>query len=292
MRERGFFFGEHGELFGICTEPAEGAGAEGRPAVLLLNAGVVHRVGPHRKSVKIARRLAAEGFLVMRFDQAGIGDSEPRRDALPFEEGAIRDVKEGMDHLQRTHGARRFVLMGLCSGADTSFQATCRDERVVGAVLMDGYAYPTPEMHVRWWLRRLGSLQSWRVVAARRAAALWRRARGTQGAPAPAGPDRQYVRERPPKERFVSDLRRLVARGVKLHFIYSSGMPEYYNYEGQLLDALRGVDLRGHVTSEMFRGANHTFTELSSQEALVSAIVRWMIRLFDAEAPRVEGAAD
>lgn len=292
MKEKAFLFGKHRSLLGIWTEPS--ALAAGLPAVILLNAGVIHRIGPHRASVKIARRLAAEGFLVMRFDLAGLGDSEPRRDALSFEEGAVSDVKEAIDHLQKTRNLDEVVLMGLCSGADNSYQTACRDPRVVGALMMDGYSYPTPEFHVRRLVKRLRHVGSWTELARRKLAALERRARasletkrdGVATAPppvvTPGEPIRQYVREFPPRAKLVSEMIALVSRGVRLHFVYSGGMPQYYNHAGQFMDSFRGVDFKGRVTSEFFPEADHTFTELKNQEALVAAIVRWMRSSFPA----------
>lgn len=286
MKEKAFLFGKHKSLIGIWTEPP--ALAAGLPAVLLLNAGVVHRIGPHRASVKIARRLAAAGFLAMRFDLGGLGDSEPRRDALSFEEGAVSDIKEAMDHLQQTRNIDAFVLMGLCSGADNSYQTACRDPRVVGALMMDGYAYPTPEFHVRRFLKRMRHVDSWRALAKRKLAVLERRVRkslqgkrdGVEMIPpplvTPGEPIRDYVREFPPREQLVSEMTTLVARGVRLHFVYSCGMPQYYNYARQFMDSFRGVDFKGRVTSEFFAEADHTFTELKNQEVLVASIVRWM----------------
>jgi hypothetical protein len=92
----------------------------------------------------------------------------------------------------------------------------------------------------------------------------------------PGEPIRQYVREFPPREQLRSEMIALVARGVRLHFVYSCGMPQYYNYARQFMDSFRGVDFKGRVTSEFFAEADHTFTELKNQEALVVAILRWM----------------
>ena len=288
MKEKAILFGKHKSLIGIWTEPQAPDLAAGRPAVILLNAGVVHRIGPHRASVRIARRLAAESFLVVRFDLAGLGDSEPRRDTLSFQEGAVSDVIEAMDHLQKTRNIDEFVLMGLCSGADNSYQTACRDPRVVGALMMDGYSYPTPEFHVRRFLKRARHVSTWMAFARRKLDELERRVRGPRGektagvaaAPPPSvtpgEPIRQYVREFPPKEQLRSEMIALVARGARLHFVYSCGMPQYYNYARQFMDSFRGVDFKGRVTSEFFAEADHTFTELKNQEALVAAIVRWM----------------
>src|SRR5262245_2725973 len=112
-------------MVGLLSEPDPGVGHPARPAVILLNAGIVHRIGPARNMVEIARLLAQAGFLAMRFDLSGIGDSDTRRDGLSMEEHAVIDVGQAMDYLHRTKAVSRFVLMGLCSGADNGFRVAC-----------------------------------------------------------------------------------------------------------------------------------------------------------------------
>ena len=51
---------EH-SLIAIVTEPSAPQGA--KPGVIMLNAGVLHRVGPHRLHVLLGRELAERGFL-------------------------------------------------------------------------------------------------------------------------------------------------------------------------------------------------------------------------------------
>jgi pimeloyl-ACP methyl ester carboxylesterase len=279
VRERPLQFGDSGGMLGLVTEPERAAA--GRPAVLILNSGLVHRIGTFRNSVKIARRLATDGFPAVRFDLSGVGDSEPRRDAVRFEERWLGDVRAAMDHVERTRGVRWFVLMGLCSGADNAFRAACRDERVAGVVLMDWYTYPTLRFRfLRQWAR-IRQLRSWRRGAARLFRSAARRLRGpaglaaaTQEAPAP------YVREFPPRDEVAADLRVLVARGVHLCVIYSGGMLDAYNYREQLLDAFPDVDFQGRLNLEYLPDADHIYTELASQRALVEAIARWTGRCF------------
>jgi alpha/beta superfamily hydrolase len=67
-------FGRTRSLVGIITDPPEAERDPQRPAIVCLNAGIIHRVGPHRLYVKMARTLAAMGFVVLRFDFSGIGD--------------------------------------------------------------------------------------------------------------------------------------------------------------------------------------------------------------------------
>ena len=68
--------------------------------------------------VTLARELAARGQTVVRFDFSGIGDSEPRNDHLSPLAGCLADIKDVLDSVEGSHKLSRFILMGLCSGAD------------------------------------------------------------------------------------------------------------------------------------------------------------------------------
>jgi pimeloyl-ACP methyl ester carboxylesterase len=295
MREKALLFGAARGLVGVLTEPAADVTADvaDRPAVVLLNAGLLPRFGPFRLWVKLARRLAADGFPVLRFDLSGIGDSEGRKGALSFEETAQEDVRQALDHLERARGHRRFVLMGLCSGADNSFQAALRDERVVGLVLMDGYAYRTPEFYARYLARRLVRGRSWRrlgQVALDRVTAPLPPALRARLGHEPAGAVPDYVRAFPPREEVAAGLQRLVDRGVRLYAIYTSGMGDFYNHRAQLLHSFPDVRFHDRLALDYFAESNHTFTELRSQIALVEAVSRWARRAFPAHHGAVRAA--
>ncbi|MGH7928173.1 MAG: alpha/beta hydrolase, partial [Candidatus Binatia bacterium] len=75
MREEALLLGKTRSLVGILTDPPEAKRSTRLPGIILLNAGIIHRVGPNRMHVKIARTLAPMGFVVVRFDFSGIGDS-------------------------------------------------------------------------------------------------------------------------------------------------------------------------------------------------------------------------
>ena len=77
------------------------------------------------------------GFVVLRFDHSGVGDSNVREDKLPFEASAISETQEAINCLSRLRDSKRFVLFGLCSGTLTSFRTASGDPRVVGAVLLN-----------------------------------------------------------------------------------------------------------------------------------------------------------
>src|SRR5690606_5668052 len=117
------------------------------------NAGLVHRMGPYRLHVQMARRLAAQGYVVLRFDQSGLGDStlSPR-----VSDNRKRDeLAAALDLVARETGVARFVLGGLCSGADDAFNLAPLERRVVGLMLLDGVGYPTRGHQIRHYLPRL-----------------------------------------------------------------------------------------------------------------------------------------
>src|SRR5690554_5437998 len=101
MREKALKLGKTASLAGVLTEPRAGSGGD-RPGVLFLNSGILHHAGASRLYVKLARRLSAEGFTSLRFDFSGVGDSEARKDTLPFARAAVVEGREAMDFLQET----------------------------------------------------------------------------------------------------------------------------------------------------------------------------------------------
>ena len=108
-------------LVGIASR---GAHPTGR-AVILLNAGSIHRIGPNRLYVALARRIAARGDLVLRLDLAGIGDSRPRGtqpDNVVYSPTAVDDVGAAVAWCKR-QDARTVTVVGLCSGAYHALKA-------------------------------------------------------------------------------------------------------------------------------------------------------------------------
>ncbi len=117
-------FGSDDHLFGIVSFAA--AHAANKPAVLLLNSGTVHRVGPNRLYVTLARKLAAQGHTCMRIDLEGLGDSvlyKSGRENHPYPDSAVSDTERALRYLRDTIGCSHFILLGLCSGAHTAFHA-------------------------------------------------------------------------------------------------------------------------------------------------------------------------
>lgn len=287
MRERAIQFGTGGALSGILTEPASRGASAGRPVVLMLNAGVLHRVGTCRLHVKVARALAERGFPSLRFDFSGIGDSLPRKDTLPFQKSSVLEVKDAMDHLGAQKGAQSFVLLGLCSGADAAFFTALEEPRAVGIVQIDAFAYRTPRWYVNHYLPRALDVGSWRRALAhpKRTLDLLLRpeAKLQDRAVAENEPDAdapQYVRVFPPRAWTQEGLRKLAARGVRQYYLYTEGMSAHYNYAGQFLEANRGVAFGDTVEVAYWPDCDHLITARPHQKLAVSSITDFVARHF------------
>jgi pimeloyl-ACP methyl ester carboxylesterase len=273
--------GPEGQLVAIVSHPAGGRPrAASTPAVIVLNAGVLHRVGPHRLHVALTRRLAERGFAGVRLDLGGIGDSIASSDAATFRESAVADTREAMTGLGERLGARRFVIFGICAGADNALATALVDDRVAGVVLVDIAVYPTARSLVREARRRLaepGGLQGtlrWAVRKARRRlrSDLTRFRRGFGAEPPAEG------RENPQMEAYHSQLVSLADRGVGVLAVFAGMHNENYNHPDQLYEVF--PDLRGRVDRAYFPEANHTFTPLEDQVALIDATEQWIASRF------------
>ncbi|HVU51887.1 MAG TPA: hypothetical protein VHL80_14420 [Polyangia bacterium] len=278
MKERHVWFGATRSLSGILTEP-EPPRAAG-PAVLLLNAGLLHRVGPNRLHVTLARRLAAAGLPVLRFDYSGLGESEARRDELAIEQSALREGMEAMEFLETSGVADRFVPMGICAGAENAQRLAREDERVVGAVLIDGYAYRTAGYHLREYARHLFSRRSWgRLLASPRAVG---RTFGAVRAAAATPPERNpggldYERPFPPREACLAEMKEILARDVELYLIFTGGgMAEFYNHPRQLAETFPSLAGHRRLRHAFMKRADHTFTLCSHQEEVMASIEAWV----------------
>jgi pimeloyl-ACP methyl ester carboxylesterase len=251
----------------------------------MLNAGLIHRAGPNRLYVRIARALAAAGYPALRFDLSGRGDSDVRRDGSSFLHSSVAEARAVMDFVQKTTGFDRFVLMGICSGAINSLQTTVADQRVVGAIALDGPAYPTLGYHLRRIARRALRIDSWwRTIIGKNR--LGRRLRG-DFSPEPADVNQMILdmygqnRQMPPKSEAAATLHGVLARGARLFFIFS-GSWGLYNYQDQFRHAFPQLMSTGNIRVEYVKDADHTFTELPNQARLVALIGEWFQRTFPA----------
>ena len=287
-RERVVRFGPNQNLVGILTTPREVRA--GVPHVVLVNAGIVHRVGPNRVYVDIARALAARGFPVLRFDLSGLGDSASVSTTASLGEAAVADVRAAFEFLKSTREATSFIISGLCLGANYSFLAAFADERVRGVMVLDPTVPRTPRSRLVHLRRRVLHLATLREVVTLRHP-VWRRslARLRQVAvPEFAigwGAERVGA-ETPLPERDAAQnaLQRLVDRRVQLMLVFTGGVNHVYNYRDQLFDLLPGLDFRQQLRLEYMPHTDHAVSDRASRASLLDAISDWAVTTFPATA--------
>jgi hypothetical protein len=289
VRDEVVRLGPEGQLVGIVSHPPSGASparpdpaipAAPRLAFIILNAGVLHRVGPHRLHVLLARRIATTGVAGLRLDLGGIGDSIASSDAASFRESAVADTRVAMTGLSGALDADRFVLIGVCSGADNAIATAIADERVAGIVLIDPPTYATRRGQLRYLRTRASELGNAREVVRWAAKVAERRLRlaiallGRR----PVDDAPSEGRELPPVATYGAQLTGLVDRGVRICAVFSGIHGARYNHADQLFELFPA--LRGRIDVKYFPAANHTFTELDEQRALIDVVTGWMTKRF------------
>ena len=262
LKETPLRFGEQGRLLGILTVPSRAV--PGQPAVIIPNTGLEHRVGPNRLHVQIARALAAAGYVSLRFDIAGLGDSDP---APGQSASAVDDLRQAADALDARKLGPQCMLIGLCSGAHDVHRFAASDDRVVGALFIDGYAYPTARFKAIRWQQRLS--QPLRML---------RRLSEKPGEDQPPGIEVDLFRH-PPQAQAQADYERMLTRGAHLAFVYTGDVQYEYVYRDQLLDAF--PLLRGHAKVWYLPHADHTLTRRQTREELIALARDWLKGLLD-----------
>jgi pimeloyl-ACP methyl ester carboxylesterase len=280
MNETAVCLGSGDVLVGVLTEPDFPVDGD-VPAIILLNAGIVHRSGPSRMYVEIARRLAARGYPSIRLDLAGIGDSDSRQENLTDQEGNERDVRLAMDFLQSRLGTQRFLLGGLCSGADISHQVALRDDRVVGLIAMDAFAYPKFGYYVRRlgrWVRNPGYVYR-RAATILRSSPIGRVLFGRPRESERAQPLRMFERDLPPQDQVAAEIQVFMDRGIQALYVFAGGCP-WYNHAGQFFNNFPNVRFNPQIEVEYFEQADHTYLLVADRERLVDRIETWVTSRF------------
>jgi pimeloyl-ACP methyl ester carboxylesterase len=268
ISEQAVLFGGRTSLVGIVTKAVSPASAN-RPAIVILNTGIIHRVGHHRMFVTMSRALGAAGYTVLRFDFSGIGDSSPRDDGLSLVDACMAEIREALDWLERDCAASRMILIGLCSGADHAVLYGHTDPRIVGLVLMDPSIPPTLRYYVHYIGWRLRRLRSWFNVLSGRSRTLRMLMRHMLNA------QRYPMQNRIPRQTIERHYRNSVDSGIEILAIFTEETTRQ-TYREQMIEALPNVSFGDRLTLEFFPGSDHTFALESDRSRLIQLILQWV----------------
>jgi alpha-beta hydrolase superfamily lysophospholipase len=299
VHETPVLFGDGARLFGVLSEP-ERPDRKDRPALCFLNVGANHHVGPHRMNVELARELASRGYLSLRFDAAGLGEShatQGSRENRIYTKDSVADAKSAMSLLGQMRDKSRFVLIGLCSGAYVAYHATLEDSRVVGQVLLSPYAFEweegdpvspktrRPVQSTRFYARALLDRRTWvrtlrgEVDVREIARVLLERVHQCVDTGLPSWSARLRGRRRPKNEverAFGTICDREVESLMVLSFD-DGGVDMVARYLGNDARRMRG---RKNFTFKVVEGGDHTFKTIASQRMLRDIVTSYVTTHF------------
>ena len=283
-------------LFGIVSTPPKpdtGDALAQRPAVLMINSGSVHHIGPNRLWVTLARRWAARGITVLRLDLSGIGDSAARSgrpDNLVYSAEAAHDIGVALTWLRQQDGVGHCHLLGLCSGAFHALKAAVAGEPVVSSLIVNPLTYSWADcgqlgeglndyeivklsaryrqqfLSVDPWIRLLRGQLDLKMISG----VLVRRLQDAAG--------RSLVRLKqlcgaPPETELETEIAAAMRHKIQLKFVFAEGDPGHELMRRQSGRSFEDL-LRRHreMSIDMIPHANHTFTQLDSRERLIALL--------------------
>jgi exosortase A-associated hydrolase 1 len=269
------------QLVGVLASPTT---TPDRLGVVIVVGGPQYRAGSHRQFVLLARRLAADGHAVLRFDARGMGDSS----------GAPRSFTELDDDIAAAIDALRLacpevqkiVLWGLCDGASAALQYWLhrQDDRVAALCLLNPWLRSEAGLaktQVRHYYRdRLLQAAFWRKalsggVGLRALSGFWRNlAMAVGNRPRPAVNDKRTL---------TADFRVTMAQAWQAFpgpiLLLLSGK-DYTAKEflgGVAAEpAWRGALARRNVQRVDLPDADHTFSAAADGRACEQAVASWL----------------
>lgn len=270
-------------LFGIVTSPPDGEAR--RRAVVLLNSGGDHHIGPRRLHVSLAREWSKRGYFVLRLDLSGLGDSTEQpgqpRNAL-FPTNAIDDIRIAVEFMRSKYAVRDVTLLGICSGASHAVRAGMEGVPIDAVLAVNPLVFfwedsinvddvqPWEILHKPTaYLGKIGSLDAWRRLLFGDVS-IWRVAQIYFHRPLMAA--RAQLRNIargahiPLKDDLGLELKDLKARGVRIAFVFSRGDAGMRLL--QIQSGLSAKQLGERYSVRTIDGADHSFTRSRARAAL------------------------
>jgi len=270
-------FGPEGTLLGILTTTdVRQTDQRKNPVFVFLNAGLLHRVGPFRLHVRLARELAKIGFCSLRVDQAGKGDSLPRV-GLTHRQSVEADFDDILAVLESRLGHVPIVLAGLCAGADNAIKLAPRDPRVVGMILLDPYCSPDIGFRARavgWmfraWLHKLTIPSGYVRWMQRRTQEIKYPNLNSKNSVNPLA-----LRDLPTLEQMRAAFGSIRVRNGRVFAMFTRYAVRYYNQSGQMGQVLNIEDYEQYCTEVFWPQVEHTYVFELNRRRLMEEIKGW-----------------
>jgi hypothetical protein len=279
MKEEVFRYGENNRGLGMVSLPAI---LDNAPVVVTFNAGLIHREGPYRLNVHICRTLAECGFIAIRIDLSGKGDT-PVREGLINRESVALDWKYIKASINDRFGQRSLTLMGLCSGADNAIKVTAEDKDVKGLILLDPVSLQDAEFHRRALKAKLTNIHKWLNLPAN----MLRRFRRRMGWETDPYEHMASLRDEPTPQDYHRCFTHIVRNRGQVLVIFTSQAVERYNREGQFARAMDIAKFDQCCEEVFWPQVEHLFPVQVHRDRLLEKIRDWAQRQFNTLNERV-----
>ncbi len=274
--EQHFFFENQGEsLLAVAHIPPQK-----RPGTLVfLHGWAGYRAGPHQMFVKMARRAAERGFLAVRFDFRGRGDSQGDPFATTLTT-MISDTVALARVVAEDYDVERMALTGDCSGSEVAIGAAPLIEQMDSLVLWSApivggersAAQRAKRRHIlSQYLAKLFRWETWaKLVGGRLRVDMIRNA--LVGGGKGAGEEGAEIDKR------IDWLRQFAQFSGERLFIYGGNDPtgpasvEHYRH----LTGQAEHDFHNHIVE----GSNHAFYSLAWEEEVIRTSLNWLERQY------------
>lgn len=273
IKERIFTYGEHQHGIGVISEPEDTSNS---PVVVLLNAGLSHRAEPYRLNVLLGRKLAELGYIALRVDLSGKGDS-PARETMANRESVALDWSFMKKSLEKLYGSRTLLIFGLCSGADNGIKLCAQDPSIKGLILLDPVSRQDAGFAKRELFRKLTNPNKWMKIHK----IVSRRLKQNTSGESSLLSSPMDLRDEPNAEDMDQCFESLIEKDGRVLAVFTSQTLYHYNKLGQFTSAM-GINGLEPVIEEVFwPNAKHIYSIEVHRNRLIETVSDWANRQLD-----------
>jgi uncharacterized protein len=291
------------QLFGIMHNPVPDN--DRGVCIVLLSPGVKSRVAPHRLYVRMARRYASLGYMVLRFDFSGLGDSQGENEESRLVDlynavqlgKFVEDTIDVLNWLEKHHGQKLFILAGLCGGAITGLHTGVKDDRVMALlslgipVVLEGNGidkrlFMTPhqlESHRTSFIRKAFRFEAWkRLLSLKSDFKLLYLTFVTPALARLRGADHALLQHDPDDNLNPLFHKRFkeFAKNRKVLLVFGESDKLLWDYQEKYLTRHRSslIDIRHNIEMRVIPKANHILSFREWTEDMLTVSEEWLTR--------------
>lgn len=267
MNEQIFRYGENSRGIGIITLPTK---LQGAPIVVSLNAGLLQRTEPYRLNVLVNRTLARIGYIALRVDLSGKGDT-PSRSNLNNRESVALDWNFIKQELIKQFGDRPIIIFGLCSGADNGIKLSAIDKSIKGLILLDPISRKDKKFKKRDFYNKIKNPNKWLNIHKK----IFNRIKGLNKSNKNLLSNPTALRDEPTHLDLDNCINNIVDGDGRMLLFFTGFSLEYYNQEGQFCRALAKKELRTICKEVFWPEADHILDIQQHRSEFINKVSLW-----------------